>query len=98
MSAFIPSALASPTPQGSSGSSPSTSLLQTDCKACRISGTLTFSAVGIYALVQARRQAKTGLGRGAASIAGLGFLALAAARWHQAPPPSEWVQQKEREV
>lgn len=46
--------------------------LYTDCQACRITGTLTFSAVGLYALTAARAQAKTPVGRGVASLAGCG--------------------------
>ncbi|GAA5976476.1 hypothetical protein JCM10908_005514 [Rhodotorula pacifica] len=62
--------------------------LYTDCQACRVTGTLTFSAVGLYALTVARSQAKTNVGKSVASAAGLGFLAVAAARWSTyAPPP-----------
>ncbi|GAA6018445.1 hypothetical protein JCM8202_001380 [Rhodotorula sphaerocarpa] len=65
------------------------SALYTDCQACRITGTLTFSAVGLYALTAARAQAKTPVGRGVASLAGCGFLAVAAARWttYEPAPP-----------
>ena len=43
-----------------------------DCLACRITGTLTFAAVGTYALTVARQSAKTTIGRGSASVVGLG--------------------------
>lgn len=46
--------------------------LYTDCQSCRITGTLTFSAVGLYALTAARGQANTRTGKGVASLAGLG--------------------------
>ncbi|POY72518.1 hypothetical protein BMF94_4344 [Rhodotorula taiwanensis] len=61
--------------------------LYTDCQSCRITGTLTFSAVGLYALTAARGQANTRTGKGVASLAGLGFLAVAAARWTAYTPP-----------
>ncbi|GAA5939729.1 uncharacterized protein JCM15063_005270 [Sporobolomyces koalae] len=61
----------------------------TDCYSCRVTGTLTFTAVGLYALTAGRIQAKSQLGKGVASLAGLGFLAVAAARWTSyTPPPS----------
>ncbi|KAM0754749.1 transmembrane protein [Meredithblackwellia eburnea MCA 4105] len=53
-----------------------------DCESCRITGTATFTFVGIYSLAQIR-SAKTPVGRGAALAAGLGFLTIAAARWTQ---------------
>lgn len=62
----------SPAPSSRSSTVAAPPASSPDCLACRITGTLTFSAVGIYALVQARRQAKTGFGRGAASVAGIG--------------------------
>ena len=46
--------------------------LYTDCQTCRITGTATFSAVGVYALTVARSQAKTRIGKATASAAGLG--------------------------
>lgn len=46
--------------------------LYTDCQTCRITGTATFSAVGVYALTVARSQAKTRFGKATASAAGLG--------------------------
>lgn len=61
--------------------------LYTDCQTCRITGTATFSAVGVYALTVARSQAKTRFGKATASAAGLGFLAIAAARWTAYSPP-----------
>ncbi|TNY22365.1 transmembrane protein [Rhodotorula diobovata] len=104
MSNLIPSTLrtrsdSSPTPSSSSSSSdtsdtsPALSLpehLYTDCQSCRVTGTLTFSAVGLYALTVSRVTAKTPVGKGAASLMGLGFLAVAAARWtaYSPPPPS----------
>ncbi|GAA5877755.1 hypothetical protein JCM16303_000226 [Sporobolomyces ruberrimus] len=67
----------------------------TDCASCRWTGTLTFSAVGLYALTAARMQAKTQVGKGIASLSGLGFLAIAAARWTSyAPPPVQEAQQE----
>ncbi|GAA5835114.1 hypothetical protein JCM9279_007203 [Rhodotorula babjevae] len=96
MSSFIPSTLrnrpdAPQPPAPSSTSSPSSLSLPdqvyTDCQACRITGTLTFSAVGLYALTVSRATAKTPLGKGAASLMGLGFLAVAAARWNTYSPP-----------
>lgn len=86
MSNLIPSTLrtrsdSSPTPSSSSSSSdtsdtsPALSLpehLYTDCQSCRVTGTLTFSAVGLYALTVSRVTAKTPVGKGAASLMGLG--------------------------
>lgn len=46
--------------------------LYTDCQACRVTGTVTFSAVGVYALTVARSQAKTRVGKAVAGAAGLG--------------------------
>ena len=46
--------------------------LYTECQTCRITGTATFSAVGVYALTVARSQAKTRVGQSVASAAGLG--------------------------
>lgn len=74
MSNFIPSALSKSgqaTVQDSDQAARLPAVYQ-DCQACRISGTLTFSAVGVYAIVQARRQAKTRVGQAAATLAGLG--------------------------
>lgn len=51
---------------------PSSTTISDDCLACRISGTLTFGAVGIYSLTVARRSAKTSFGRAGASLFGLG--------------------------
>ncbi|GAA5843454.1 hypothetical protein JCM5353_003580 [Sporobolomyces roseus] len=59
----------------------------TDCQSCRIIGTGTFSLVGLYALTIARMQAKSQFGKGIASLSGLGFLAIAAARWTSYTPP-----------
>ncbi|KAK4058392.1 hypothetical protein OIO90_000550 [Microbotryomycetes sp. JL221] len=59
-----------------------------DCQTCRITGTATFATVGLYALVQSRSQAQTRAGKSAAALAGLGFLAIAAARWHYGKPQS----------
>ncbi|GAA5971971.1 hypothetical protein JCM8115_000567 [Rhodotorula mucilaginosa] len=104
MSNLIPSSFRnSSQPEPSSSASPSVSsprpasaataipqALYTDCQTCRITGTATFSAVGVYALTVARSQAKTRIGKATASAAGLGFLAIAAARWTAySPPPSE---------
>ncbi|GAA6000456.1 hypothetical protein JCM10207_008019 [Rhodosporidiobolus poonsookiae] len=61
----------------------------TDCQTCRLTGTLTFAAVGTYALTVSRATAKTQVGKGAASLFGLGFLALAAGRWTAYTPPPE---------
>ncbi|GAA6034874.1 hypothetical protein JCM8097_009344 [Rhodosporidiobolus ruineniae] len=59
----------------------------TDCQTCRLTGTLTFAAVGTYALTVSRATAKTQVGKGAASLFGLGFLILAAGRWTAYTPP-----------
>ncbi|GAA5909442.1 hypothetical protein JCM5296_000572 [Sporobolomyces johnsonii] len=81
MSNLIPSAL-QPAPH-----SPTPHLMYTDCMTCRVTGTLTFSAVGLYAITVSRAHANTPWGKGAASICGLGFLAVAAARWTSYTPP-----------
>ncbi|GAA5842810.1 hypothetical protein JCM3766R1_007169 [Sporobolomyces carnicolor] len=80
MSNLVPSSLQQP--QG-------TPSYYTDCYSCRLTGTITFSAVGLYALSVARMQAKTQFGKGIASLSGLGFLAIAAARWTSYSPPIE---------
>ena len=81
MSSFIPSTLRTrpDAPQASTDPSTSSSSslalpaqVYTDCQSCRITGTLTFSAVGLYALTVSRATAKTPLGKGAASLMGLG--------------------------
>jgi len=81
MSSFIPSTLRTrpDVPQASTDLSTSSSSslalpaqVYTDCQSCRITGTLTFSAVGLYALTVSRATAKTPLGKGAASLMGLG--------------------------
>ncbi|GAA5921535.1 hypothetical protein JCM3775_003094 [Rhodotorula graminis] len=94
MSSFIPSTLRTrpdaPQDAPTSSSPPRLSLpdqVYTDCQSCRITGTLTFSAVGLYALTVSRATAKTPVGKGAASLMGLGFLAVAAARWNTYSPP-----------
>ncbi|GAA6005762.1 hypothetical protein JCM11491_003999 [Sporobolomyces phaffii] len=74
---LVPSSLAASNPPG----------YYTDCYSCRMTGTITFSAVGLYALTAARAQAKSQFGKGVASLAGLGFLAIAAARWTSYVPP-----------
>ncbi|GAA5905561.1 uncharacterized protein JCM6883_005369 [Sporobolomyces salmoneus] len=81
MSNLIPSGLQQPQ---------ATPSYYTDCYSCRLTGTLTFSAVGLYAHSVARMQAKTQVGKGIASLSGLGFLAIAAARWtsYSEPPPT----------
>ncbi|GAA5946872.1 hypothetical protein JCM3765_002053 [Sporobolomyces pararoseus] len=79
MSNLLPSSLQQPQ---------TTPSYYTDCYSCRLTGTVTFSAVGLYALTAARMQAKTQVGKGVASLAGLGFLAIAAARWTSYEPPS----------
>ncbi|KAM0788373.1 hypothetical protein ACM66B_001513 [Microbotryomycetes sp. NB124-2] len=97
MSNLIPSSWSQHSQANESPSSSSTgqtrarapSTAYQDCQMCRITGTATFTAVGVYALVQAQLQAKTRIGRGAASIAGFGFLAAAAARWHYGAPKSD---------
>lgn len=63
MSNLVPSSLQQP--QG-------TPSYYTDCYSCRLTGTITFSAVGLYALSVARMQAKTQFGKGIASLSGLG--------------------------
>ncbi|GAA5945871.1 hypothetical protein JCM1841_004231 [Sporobolomyces salmonicolor] len=84
MSNLIPSALQPAPPPATP------QLMYTDCMTCRVTGTLTFSAVGLYALTVSRSHAKTPLGKGAASLLGLGFFAVAAARWTSyTPPPSQ---------
>ncbi|GAA5924055.1 hypothetical protein JCM10213_004482 [Rhodosporidiobolus nylandii] len=60
----------------------------TDCQTCRITGTVTFAAVGVYAMTVSRATAKTQAGKGVASLFGLGFLALAAGRWTAYTPPT----------
>ncbi|BGP14344.1 hypothetical protein JCM10213_004471 [Rhodosporidiobolus nylandii] len=60
----------------------------TDCQTCRITGTVTFAAVGVYAMTVSRATAKTQVGKGVASLFGLGFLVLAAGRWTAYTPPS----------
>ncbi|CEQ41922.1 SPOSA6832_03678 [Sporobolomyces salmonicolor] len=78
MSNLIPSALQPAPPPATP------QLMYTDCMTCRVTGTLTFSAVGLYALTVSRSHAKTPLGKGAASLLGL------AARWTSyTPPPSQ---------
>ncbi|BGP46503.1 hypothetical protein JCM10450v2_002348 [Rhodotorula kratochvilovae] len=94
MSNLIPSALRTrPDAPPAASDAPAPLLpehLYTDCQSCRITGTLTFSAVGLYALTVSRAAAKTPAGKGAASVMGLGFLAVAAARWTAyTPPPVE---------
>ncbi|GAA6055359.1 hypothetical protein JCM3770_001069 [Rhodotorula araucariae] len=88
MSNLIPSTLR---PRPDAAPPPSQPLLPehlyTDCQSCRITGTLTFSAVGLYALTVSRTTAKTPVGKGAASLLGIGFLAIAAARWTAYTPP-----------
>ncbi|GAA5993884.1 hypothetical protein JCM5350_001582 [Sporobolomyces pararoseus] len=79
MSNLLPSSLQQPQ---------TTPSYYTDCYSCRLTGTITFSAVGLYALTAARIQAKTQIGKGVASLAGLGFLAIAAARWTSYEPPT----------
>ncbi|GAA5821499.1 hypothetical protein JCM10212_001491 [Sporobolomyces blumeae] len=82
MSSFVPSTLRAPHPSA-------TPAYYTDCQACRVTGTATFSLVGLYALLVSRRQATSQLGKASASLFGLGFLAVAAARWTSyTPPPS----------
>ncbi|GAA5998408.1 uncharacterized protein JCM10292_001175 [Rhodotorula paludigena] len=94
MSNLIPSTLRAPPAQLAPSSDASLSpvlpqAVYTDCQTCRVTGTLTFSAVGLYALTVSRATAKTRAGKGAASLMGLGFLAVAAARWTAyTPPPS----------
>ncbi|BGO98115.1 Transmembrane protein [Rhodotorula toruloides ATCC 204091] len=91
MSNFIPSTFTRPPAQqaDSSGSptSPLPSSLYTDCQTCRITGTLTLAGVGLYAMTVSRRMAKTQVGKGAASLMGLGFLTAAAVRWTAYTPP-----------
>ena len=65
MSNLLPSSLQQPQ---------TTPSYYTDCYSCRLTGTITFSAVGLYALTAARIQAKTQIGKGVASLAGLGKL------------------------
>lgn len=43
-----------------------------ECLACRITGTVTFAAVGVYAIVQAHRTARTRVGQTVATMGGLG--------------------------
>lgn len=70
-SAFIPSTFTKAT-ASSAEPLPTSPQASASCEACRISGTVTFAAVGTYALTFARSQAKTRVGKSAASIAGLG--------------------------
>ena len=70
-SAFIPSTFTKATAP-SAEPLPASAEASASCEACRISGTLTFAAVGTYALTFARAQAKTRMGKSAASVAGLG--------------------------
>lgn len=72
-SAFIPSTFTKAT-SSSSEPLPTSPQASASCEACRISGTVTFAAVGAYALTFARSQAKTRVGKSAASFAGLGKL------------------------
>jgi hypothetical protein len=77
MSSFIPSSLRTPTadsqPSPPSSASPLLpSAVYTDCASCRLTGTLTFAAVGSYALTVGRASQKTQLGKGAASLFGIG--------------------------
>ncbi|GAA5862559.1 hypothetical protein JCM3774_001058 [Rhodotorula dairenensis] len=84
-SSASPARASSPRPGATTPALPQA--LYTDCQACRITGTVTFSAVGVYALTVARSQAKTTVGKTFAGAAGLGFLAIAAARWTAYTPP-----------
>ncbi|BGP14355.1 hypothetical protein JCM10213v2_002302 [Rhodosporidiobolus nylandii] len=61
----------------------------TDCQTCRITGTVTFAAVGVYAMTVSRATAKTQAGKGVASLFGLGFLALAAGRTSSLAAPQQ---------
>ncbi|GAA5887273.1 hypothetical protein JCM6882_002470 [Rhodosporidiobolus microsporus] len=92
MSSFIPSTFKN-APAPPTADQPTASLLPaaayTDCQTCRLTGTATFAAVGAYAMTVGRATQKTQLGKGAASLFGLGFLVLAAGRWTAyTPPPS----------
>lgn len=59
-------------PSRTVATSVTTPSISTDCFACRLTGTLTFAAVGVYALTLARTSAKTTLGRASAVTVGLG--------------------------
>ena len=73
MSNLIPSSFQRPAAQPTldSQGEPVLAAPPTDCQMCRVTGTATFSAVGCYALVQART-AKTAAGRGLVVLGGLG--------------------------
>ncbi|GAA5839846.1 hypothetical protein JCM11251_001230 [Rhodosporidiobolus azoricus] len=96
MSSFIPSTLKTSTAPASTDQPPPppSSFLPpaayTDCQTCRITGTLTFLGVGGYAMTVGRATQKTQVGKGVASLVGMGFLLLAAGRWTAyTPPPVE---------
>ncbi|GAA5976549.1 hypothetical protein JCM11641_001336 [Rhodosporidiobolus odoratus] len=95
MSNLIPSTLKGPTanPAVSQATavspSPLPPSLYIDCQTCRSTGTVAFAAVGAYAMTVGRASAKSQIGKGAASLFGLGFLALAAGRWTAYAPPLE---------
>lgn len=80
MSNLIPSTFSTRNGSPEGGAQPT--VPRPDCQFCRISGTATFTAVGVYALFQIRAS-KTPVGKGAALLAGCGFLTVAVARWTQ---------------
>lgn len=70
-SAFIPSTFTQPA-QSTPSAADLPAAPAASCEACRISGTLTFAAVGAYALTVARGTAKTPATRNGAVVAGVG--------------------------